>query len=260
MYPVSETWETIMGNNEHWFESKVVVDGVTYSQDKIMSMSTSFREFAEEHPSVGACLSAELKLTMVRPTVDIPRMASVEPYVRCKARARIGEGTLAGIAVTGESVVGVERSIVELTSEWIPQGKFFIDTREYTRNDDDLNLMTLHCYDSMLKTEGFYPNSTLVYPADSTDVVQLIATTIGVDVDDRTWELMQDYSYSISLPADYTMREVLSYIAAMFCGNFVMTYDGELLLVGLDSMPEETSYLVDNFGFAITFGGDRILV
>ena len=56
------------------------------------------------------------------------------------------------------------------------------------------------------------------------------------------------------------MRETLSNIAAMYCGNWVCNYDGNLLLIAVNSIPKETNYLVDNYGFAITFGGDRILV
>ena len=186
-------------------------------------------------------------------------MALVEPYVRC-AKNAVTRGTITGFAVAGESVVGEETSKSVITSEWIPQGKFYIDTRENTRNDDNLDQVTMHCFDAMLKTEDAYPDSNLTYPADATDVVELIADTIGVDVDSRTWSLMAEQTYTVSLPAGYTMREVLSYIAAMYCGNFVMTYDGDLLLVGLNSMPKETYYLVNNEGARITFGGDRICV
>ena len=56
------------------------------------------------------------------------------------------------------------------------------------------------------------------------------------------------------------MREVLENIAAMYAGSFIMSDTGELLLVTMFGIPKETSYLIDNVGFAITFGGDRILV
>jgi len=170
---------------------------------------------------------------LLNPSFMIPRMALVEPYVR---------------ATDGEQ-----------TSEWIPQGKFYIDTREVTNNDDDLPVLSLHCYDAMLKTEADYPSTTHNWPYADTDVVQEIATTIGVGVDDRTWDLMTQ-NYQISLPAGYSMREVLSNIAGMYAGNWIMNYDGDLLLVAVNGIPPETNYLVDNIGDAITFGGDRILV
>ena len=39
-----------------------------------------------------------------------------------------------------------------------------------------------------------------------------------------------------------------------------MTGEGRLYLVPLVSIPPETNYLVTEYGDAITFGGDRILV
>jgi hypothetical protein len=56
------------------------------------------------------------------------------------------------------------------------------------------------------------------------------------------------------------MREVLGFIAAMYGGNWVITKEGKLSLITLAGLPEETNYLVTNFGNPITFGGDRILV
>ena len=56
------------------------------------------------------------------------------------------------------------------------------------------------------------------------------------------------------------MREVLENIAAMYAGSFIMSETAELLLVTMFGIPKETNYLIDNVGFAVTFGGDRILV
>lgn len=260
MYAVSNLWNTIISQPEHWFEVSVVIgesgrlitkagEAITfggvavlvsqggadsgYTEAQIKSLSIEQRAFATEHPSVGACLSSELKIEMFRPAGDIPRMALVRPYIRCT------DGTN--------------------TSEWIPQGLFYIDTREYSQNDDGLNLMTLHCYDAMLMTEQAFPETEIEYPALDTDIVSIIAAALDIGVDDRTWDVMTA-GYQIGPPAGYTMREVLGNIAAMYCGNWIMNYDGNLLLVALNSIPGETNYLVDNYGFAITFGGDRILV
>ena len=56
------------------------------------------------------------------------------------------------------------------------------------------------------------------------------------------------------------MREALSRIAIANAGNWVISDDGELLLVGLNSVPAQTNYLITNTGDAILFGGTRILV
>lgn len=232
MYSVSNLWDSIITTHGHVFETKVAINGVDYDQTKIVSMNITREIFAENHPDVGACLSAEITLSMLMPSETIPRMASIQPFVRVKDDTR--------------------------TSEWIPQGMFYIDTRETTQNDG-IPVMTLHGYDSMLMTESMYPETTNAWPYADDDVVQEIADTIGVSVDSRTWDVITN-NYQISLPAGYTMREVLGYIGAMYAGNWVMTYDDELLLVTINGIPAETNYLVDSDSNPITFGGDRILV
>ena len=67
---------------------------------------------------------------------------------------------------------------------------------------------------------------------------------------------------TIDYPANnYTLRDVLRFIAAANVGNWIITSENNLLLVPLfGSMPEETNFLVDESGSAITFGGVRIIV
>ena len=88
-----------------------------------------------------------------------------------------------------------------------------------------------------------------------------IAARMGVAVDSRT---VLDASFPMQYPVDddgdMTMREALGRIAVANAGNWIITDEGKLLLVGLNSMPKETNYLVTENGSAITFGGVRILV
>lgn len=233
MYSVSQLWKIIVSEQEHWFDVKVSINGVEYPQTQIFEITTDLRMFTENQPKVGGCLASELKLRILTPSATIPRMAQIVPYVR--------------------ATDGVN------TAEWIPQGVYYIDTREQTQNDDGLDILTLHAYDAMLKTETDYPDTTHAWPYPDTSVVQEIASALGVGVDERTFDLMTQ-NYQISLPAGYSMREVLSNIAAMYAGNWIMNYDGDLLLVAVNGIPPETNVLVDNVGDAITFGGDRILV
>ena len=241
MYAVSETWRTLIASENHWFESKVNINGVDYGQDQLFFVGADYRMFSSEQPAVGGCLAAELSVSLLAPSAPIPRMGQVVPYVR------VTDGTN--------------------TSEWIPQGKFYIDTRETTNNDDDLPIMSLHCYDAMLKAEADYPNTTHDWPMSDIDVIKEIAMTMGLQasvsstdgIDTRTITAVAN-GYQIGLPAGQTMREVLSNIAAMYGGNWIMNYDGQLLLIKITDLPPETNYLVTIAGDPITFGGDRILV
>lgn len=241
MYTVSDLWNTLVSRNDHYFETKVVINGVEYTKTQITSMTADYFMFSESYPAVGGCLAGELSLRLLNPQTSIPRMAKVEPYARVKAGNQ--------------------------TSEWIPQGKYWIDTRETTANDDGLPVLSLHCYDAMLKSEADYPNSTHSWPYSDINVVKEIAKAMGLQssisattgIDSRTIALMTK-GYTLGLPAGYSMREVLSQIAAMYAGNWIMNYDGQLLLVAVNGIPPETNYLIDSQYDAITFGGDRILV
>jgi hypothetical protein len=97
------------------------------------------------------------------------------------------------------------------------------------------------------------------WPRNSIFVVNHISNAMGIRTDTRTH--LND-EISIPYPNDWTCREILGYIAAANCGNWIVTDAGELRLLPLWSIPAagETSYLIDEHGDAITLGGVRILV
>ena len=88
--------------------------------------------------------------------------------------------------------------------------------------------------------------------------VNIIAQLMVVTLDPRP---ALNQSYTIDYPANnYTLRDVLRYIAVANAGNWIITDEGKLRLVSFGEIPAETNYLVEEDGDAITFGGDRILV
>ena len=116
----------------------------------------------------------------------------------------------------------------------------------------------------MLKAEETWLDSSYdakTWPMPAATAVADIAARMGVEVDSRT---VLDAAFPMQYPADdkgdMTMREALGRIAVANAGNWTITDEGKLLLVGLNSMPAETNYLITESGSAITFGGMRILV
>ena len=202
-----------------------------FNESAITSMSTTKNMFSDSNPSVGNCIAGQITVDMMKPKGDIPRRARLAPHVRLTN--------------------GKEHS------EWLQKGVFFIDHREYSGDENER--MIIHGYDHIILTEDEFPSSTNEWPRKDIDVVRDIANEIGVFVDKRTVQIMNK-GYKINYPVGYSMREVLENIAAMYAGSFTMSDAGELLLVTMFGIPKETSYLIDNVGFAITFGGDRILV
>ena len=155
----------------------------------------------------------------------------------------------------------VRLALAEQFSEWIPKGVFFVSTRA---KDKRTGSLTITGYDAMLKAESVWLNSdydTENWPMSQADAVDDIAYRIGVEVDPRTvLTTAFPVDYPVDENGDLTMREVLGYIAVSNAGNWIITDEGKLLLVKFGDIPAETNYLVEEGGFAITFGGDRILV
>lgn len=257
MQNVSALYRSIMGGH-HWFETSVVIGengrllthlgdvllfGGTailvdtggadsgYGKTQIVSLNTMHSVFAGS-PSIGNCISGELNLTMLKPAAEIAKMARVMPFVR----------------VTN----GVEYS------EWIPKGVYFIDTREVTHNDDGIDILSIHAFDSMLKSEAIYPSDDSEYPMTDINVVRKIASALEIGVDTRTVDDM-DKGILINLPTGYSMRETLGFIASMYAGNFIINDDGDLRLIKFNSIPTETNYLIDTAGYIITFGEEEVV-
>lgn len=232
MQTTSALYNTILADSNHWFETKLLIEGVAYTETQIFSINTHIEMF-QNTPTIGKAVAGEIEIKMLKPSVDIPIMATLQPYVRvCNA--------------TDES-------------EWLPQGVYYIDTRETTKNQNGLDVLTIHGYDDMLKAEQMFESSNITGDSVDTDMVDEIASIMGVSVDARTYSLMTN-AYTVPLPTGYSLREVLGYIASMYVGCFIMTEEGKLRLVSILELPPETNYLIDQVGDAITFGGDRILV
>lgn len=285
MQNTSALYRQLYALQNHWFETKVNINGVDYYEGQLFAVSTSSQLFAR-NPEVGKAVAGEINVTLINPADDIPIMAVVRPYVRVCGYIAAAEQprVIGGIvyltdasSINGEDIVALDGAainsdivyypnITELQqSEWLPKGVYYIDTRQTSHNDDGVTLMELHGYDAMLKAEQYWGDDMMPsggWPDDGlTDiqVVQMIAAKMGVAVDSRTVTDM-DGGYKIPMPIGYTLREVLGYLAAPYLGCFIMTEQGKLRMVSILDLPPETNYLIDNAGYAITFGGTRILV
>jgi len=279
MQTTSDLYRQILSSDNHWFETKVRINNVDYGEDVLFSVSTETAMFTND-PEVGRAIAGEIDVSLLSPDETIPPMAKVEPFVRIASYmstnpdvyiendilvldsvATISSNIVQfdGSATTRNDIVFFQRGYYPTYSEWLPKGVFYIDTRETSRNGNGLNILSIHGYDAMLFAEQLYPSTTHAWPMIDTAVVQEMAATMGVVVDPRTYNLMTS-GYMIPLPGSYSIREVLGYIASMYVGSFIMTETGLLRLVSITELPEETNYLINNAGDAITFGGDRILV
>ena len=190
----------------HRFEVKVNISGTDYGMDVLTSVKNSLHAFGSETPQIGLAPSGKLALSLYVESGAVPRMATVRPYFR---------------------VVNDVRQ-----SEWIAKGVYYVDTRSA---NTFTGLLTLQCYDSMLKGEVKYPSTSHAWPYSDINTVREIASFLGVAVDAQTTSLMTG-AYMVPLPAQYTIRETLRYIGALYGGNFIITDANTLRLIPLWSM------------------------
>lgn len=220
----SELWKILWRTRNTVKEYKFEINGVEYGPEEEVEHTYSNGIF--EDFGFGNAYTASLTLSLF--TDEVPRAATIKRYIRLRNGAQV--------------------------SEWLPKGTFFTNTRA-----DDDGYWTIEAYDSMRKAEVVWtPDQSLEFPLSMPAAAEEFARILGVQLDSRT---VLSANYTIDYPAnDYTIRDELCFIAAAHGGNWIITDENKLYLVPLLSAPPETNYLVEEYGDAITFGGDRILV
>lgn len=223
MQNVSELWKTLRQTKGTETEYRFFVNDVEYGTDAEVSHNVENKLF--ETFGIGNAFGATLKLELYAP--DIPKGATVRRECRL---------------VNGEQA-----------SEWIPKGTFYI----VSRGEED-GLWNIKASDAMRKAEKVWePLSDDPFPMPMSEAVAYACSVMGVELDNRSIIPNRTVDYPAN---DMTFRQLLEYVAAAGLGNFIITDENKLRLVPLLSAPEPTSYLVDNYGNPITFGGVRILV
>lgn len=222
MQTVPSNWSEVF-TTYHKTEFKAVISGVTYTYGSIKSAQIT--KPMMDKLTIGQATSAMLDMVF-KPQGEIPPAAKIECYVRLTnyEPTTLITDELSNVIMTDDGYVLA--SSYSVTTDWIPFGTFYIDTRENAAN----GLMTITAYDRMLAAEQSFPPS--VGSMSMSGAVAYIATAIGVETDARN----QIAPYSIDSPVGlYTMREVLCGIAAASGGNFVVTENNKLRLIRLSS-------------------------
>ena len=282
MQKVSANYERLRNSQNSQYEWKITIDGVgEFLGSQLFSINTDLKMFSTV-PEVGKAVAGEADVVMLMPSGEIPTMARFTLFAKATGiapksstvtmtgsnlasdHATYSNGNITFDAQSGAEVVGTNLlfaadSTEYVESEWIPQGVYYIDTREVTANQDGLDVLTIHGYDAMLKAEQDYASNAVIGDNYDTAYVLAIAGQMGVEVDSRTWDIM-GAGHIITFPLGYSCREILGYIAGIYIGCFVMTDEGKLRLVSLLTLPPETNLLIDDVGDVLVFGNDAILI
>lgn len=231
MQTTSALYQQIVADPSRFFKTKVEIAGNELDESQIIELEREAIGVADKKPSVGGALASQITLTILEPDFSIPRMAAVSVFVQACTETQ--------------------------SSEWIPEGTYYIDTRQHNQTVNGVGTLKITAYDTMLKADQDYPSTNHAWPYRDALVVAEIASVMGVNVDSRTDQFLTA-GYLIDLPLGYTMRETLANIAAAYGGNFVISPAGQLLFVPLYGLAPEVSgnYLADESGNALVLGDE----
>lgn len=228
----SDLWKSLWRTKGTTREYQFDIAGKMYGPDAEVSHGVDSGLY--EQFGIGGAATAKLTVSLLAD--NIPKGAVIKRYIRLRNGDRV--------------------------SEWLPKGVFFTSRRSV-----EDGYWTIEAFDAMRKAEqSWEPDQSLNFPLPMPDAAAEFARIMGVEVDPRT---KLNPAYAIDYPASdpggetgdyYSIRQELQWIAAAHGGNWIITGEGKLLLVPLLSAPEETSYLVTEYGDAITLGGVKILV
>ena len=203
-------WETARDDPNHVGELLITIDGTQYTGEDIVSCEVE-RNLLENTVEVGNATAAVL-------TLEINQ-----------------KGT---IAKRAKVVVQYRLVLDDAKTDYIPQGTYWINTREPSGR-----YLKLTCYDAMLMGQQNYLSDTTAddWPKQESDCAAEIAQRIGVELDSRS-SIGTGDNHTVSMPVGRTMRDVLQQIGAANGGNWCITPAGKLYLVPLagtgDSLPE----------------------
>ena len=203
-------WETAREDPNHVGELLITIDGTQYTGEDIVSCEVE-RNLLENTVEVGNATAAVL-------TLEINQ-----------------KGT---IAKRAKVVVQYRLVLDDAKTDYIPQGTYWINTREPSGR-----YLKLTCYDAMLMGQQNYLSDTTAddWPKQESDCAAEIAQRIGVELDSRS-SIGTGDNHMVSMPVGRTMRDVLQQIGAANGGNWCITPAGKLYLVPLagtgDSLPE----------------------
>ena len=222
-------WETARDDPNHVGELLITIDGTQYTGEDIVSCEIE-RDLLENTVEVGNATAAVL-------TLEINQ-----------------KGT---IAKRAKVVVQYRLVLDDAKTDYIPQGTYWINTREASGR-----YLKLTCYDAMLMGQQNYLSDTTAddWPKQESDCVAEIAQRIGVELDSRN-SIGTGDNHTVSMPVGRTMRDVLQQIGAANGGNWCITPAGKLHLVPLagtgDSLPEVSG--APDCGAAQSITGVRVV-
>lgn len=209
MRTTSQLYKTLRQAVGSWYELQVIRGPASYGPDRIKSMRITRALFDGDGPQIGGNVAAQCEMTLVEISGNWPRMASFTVRLRLRSE----DGTQ--------------------SSEWLPMGVFYTDTRKDSYNGD----LTIKAYDGMLLLEQTWADKVQNLPANwpitAKAAAQLLTEASGVTLENVN-ELNDTIAF-VGLDTLATARQTFAEIAAVHGCNLQMTGAGTLRLVALSN-------------------------
>ena len=232
MRTTSETYQTLRNQTGAFYEVEVICGNTTYGLSSLYELKIYPKLFDGSGPSIGNAYSSMCEVTLKESSSNWPRMAKFTVRIRLSS-------------ANGQT-----------KSEWLPMGTFYTDERSEDKANGKLSIVA---YDGMMKYEKCW---TDVIPEERRPVKWPITAQAWInlfndveeeegvpffDFDQRS-EIDNTVPY-IGINTGSTVRDVLKIIAGGHGGNWIVTPEGKLRLVPLESIEVSASAIA---GIAIS--------
>lgn len=190
-------------------QQQVIIGNDTYGSEDIVEMSADHVLF--DDLTIGNAISAQMQV----------KLAGIQ-----------------NISIGADIIIQQRVKNTEETSDWFTKGVFFVYKVD---KDQNAKTTTVTGYDALYKSDATFMRTGTWTSQTTPTIVQMIATDIGVDIHADTESFLEsnplniDYIPSISENGT-TDRDMLSYIAVMYAGNWMIDEDGYLKLIRLINM------------------------
>lgn len=210
MYSIPDLYKGLFNAENRILDAKVVINGIDYTGAEIVEFEIDDSICSGENLEVGSAISSVLTCT-IRTADIIAKNAKVQPYIRLGLdiewmNANV-EWMNANFNWEGEY------------SEWMPLGEFYIESRKFSEGT-----WKFTCYDKLMMANQAY-ETTLEFPATMDAVLNDVCAQLGIS---RDSSLQINSGYMIPFNYDYTISEVIRYIAASHAACAKITKEGKL--------------------------------
>jgi hypothetical protein len=194
MYPASELFQRLVKNPMREFDTKVIINGVEHGSNEVVEWDIVETITESESYTIGNAIPTKFELKLYTQSI-FPTNAEMKPYIR--------------LTDSGDT-------------EWMPLGVFYVDSRK----ESEGGTWNFVCYDKLMQANQ--PWETELYlPASMFQVVEEICDVLEI-------QLAPDTSLMFEVPLmthEFTMRQVLGYIAGCQGANAKINRNGELAFI-----------------------------